>query len=283
MKIRPVVILSIFVAAMVIFGISFPAQAAPSPQQSVTNTPDASRGNNTYYIIKSGDSCTSITDLYKIMPYQLRQWNQDINPDCSNLIPGHELLVGVGLPVVASATPGPLPTSLPPTITPTPEAGTTEICVLLFNDINGDALHQTDEPIIEGGAISVTETNGKYSKTLNTAINPDPTAYQGTCFVDVPEGTYNIGAAIPDNYNPTMSLTTAINIAAGDTAMVDFGAQERDSSASQAGNTGGGGGPSPILGFLGGLLLLGGLGLGWYALRMREPQSKLKRSGLLKR
>ena len=62
-------------------------------------------------------------------------------------------------------TPGPSPTPLPPTITPTPFAGTTEICVLLFNDLNGDALRQADEPVIVGGAISVTEITGEYSKT----------------------------------------------------------------------------------------------------------------------
>ena len=280
MKIRPVVFLSVFLSYLVIFGLSIPVWAAPSSQ--ATETPDST--GNIWHVIQTGDTCTSITNEYKIQPFVLRQLNPNINSDCTNLQIGQRLIVGSGGPAVASATPGPSPTLEPPTITPTPQPGTTEICVLLFNDINGDALHQTDEPIIEGGAISVTETNGKYSKTLGTAVNPDPTAYQGTCFVDVPEGTYNIGAAIPDNYNPTMSLTTTINIKAGDTAMVDFGAQARDSTATQPGNTGGsGGGPSPILGFLGGLLLLGGLGLGWYALRMREPQSKLKRSGLLKR
>jgi hypothetical protein len=284
MKIRPIVILVMLLTAMVIFGISLPALAAPAIQQIFTNTPDASRGNNIYYIIKSGDTCSGIALQYKILDFQLRQWNQTINADCSNLIPGHELLVGTTLPVAASATPGPLPTALPATITPTPQPGTTEICVLLFNDLNGDALHQTGEAVIEGGAISVTEINGKYSKTLQTAINPDPNAYPGTCFVDVPEGSYNIGVAIPDNYNPTTSLTYALDLKAGDSADVDFGAQARDTTAAQPGNTnGGGGGPSPILGFLGGLLLLGGLGLGWYALRLREPQSKLKRSGLLKK
>jgi len=282
MKIRLVVILSIFVAAMVIFGISLPAQAAPSPQQFATNTPMPD-GRILYKIQPSDTSCIRIALLNGISVEQLMQLNTNINPACSNLVVGTLLLIGTGGPAAASATPGPSPTPEPATVTPTSQPGTTEICVLLFNDLNGDALHQTTEPVIEGGAISVTETNGKYSKTLDTAVNPDPTAYQGTCFVDVPEGTYNIGAAIPDNYNPTMSLTTAINVAAGDTAMVDFGAQARDSTASQPGNTGGGGGPSPILGFLGGFLLLGGLGLGWYALRMREPQSKLKRSGLLKR
>ena len=64
---------------------------------------------------------------------------------------------------------------------------------------------------------------------------------------------------------------------------MDFGAQSRDTTVSQPNPGNEGGGTSPLLGFFGGFLLLGGLGLGWYALRLRAPQSKLKRSGLLKR
>jgi hypothetical protein len=137
--------------------------------------------------------------------------------------------------------------------------------------------------VIPGGAISVSETSGKFSKTLETAVNPDPNVYPGVCFSDVPEGNYNIGAAIPDNYNATMSLTYRLDVKAGDRAFVDFGAQARDTTLAQPSQGNQNGGASPVLGFFGGFLLLGGLGLGWYALRLRGPQSKLKRSGLMKR
>jgi hypothetical protein len=113
-------------------------------------------------------------------------------------------------------------------------------------------------------------------------INPDPNAYPGTCLADVPEGNYNIGAALPDNYNPTMDLNYKLDVRAGDQAFVDFGAQSREATVDQPAGDGGGG-TSPLLGFFGGLLLLGGIGLGWYALRMRNPRSKLQQSGLLKR
>ncbi len=257
-------------------------QAAPPPQISPpTNTPESN--GNIYYLVKAGDSCFLIAALYGINDTILRQQNPGINSDCSNLQVGEKLLVGTGGPAAAaSITPGPSPTLAPPTITPTPFAGTTEICVLLFDDVNGDALRQTTEPVIPDGAISVTETNGAYSKTQPTAVNPDPNAYPGTCFTDVPEGKYNIGAAIPDNYNPTTSLTYTLDVKAGDTDFVDFGAQSRDTTVTQPQNNTGGGGTSPLLGFFGGVLLLGGLGLGWYALRLRKPQSKLKQSGLLK-
>ncbi len=283
MKIRRVALIGILLIALMCFGLSLPAQAAPPQQQYATNT--ALPDGRILYTVQAGDTCGRIQLLYGISLQQLRELNETINSDCTNLITGQNVLIALSGPAGPSATPGPAPTAAPPTVTPTPFAGTTEICVLLYNDVNGDALKQADEPAIDGGAVSVTETNGLYSKTQQTVINPDPNAYQGICFSDVPEGDYNIGVAIPDNYNPTTKLTYNLTVHAGDRAEVSFGAQSRDTSVAQpsGGNQGSGGGTSPILGFFGGILVLGGLGLGYYALRLRAPQSKLKRSGLLKR
>ncbi len=283
MKLRPVIIISIFLVALLFLGLSLPAQAAPSLQiQLATNTPLSD--GRILYQVQANDNCIRISLLYGISVEQLLGLNKNINPDCSNLAAGELLLVGTGGPAAAAtATPGPSPTPLPPTITPTPLAGTTEICVLIFNDINGDALRQADEPVIPDAAISVTEKSGKYSKTLQSAINPDPNAYPGTCFTDVPEGSYNIAVALPDNYNPTTDLNASIDLKAGDQDFVPFGAQPKNDGVSQTTQPTNGGGTSPLLGVIGGLLLLGGLGLGWYALRMRNPRSKLKQSGLLKR
>lgn len=282
MKLRPVVVISIFLIALALFGISLPAQAAPAPQgiQFATNTPLPN--GNIMYQVQEGDSCIRVALLHGITVEQLRQNNTNLNANC-DLTSGQLLLIGTGGPLAVSATPGPSPTPLPPTVTPTPVAGTTEICVLLFNDINGDGIRQLTETVIEGGAISVTETNGKFSRTFQTAINPDPNAaYAGTCLSDVPEGNYQIGAALPDNYNPTTDLNYTLEVKAGDIAVVDFGAQSKESTVQQPA-TNNGGGTSPWLGFFGGLLLLGGLGLGWYALRLRKPKSRLQQSGLLRK
>jgi hypothetical protein len=283
MKIRPVVIIGFLLVALVLFGLSLPAQAAPAAQgvQFATNTPLPD--GRILYKVQPGDTCIRIALLHGISVDQLRQLNTKLNANC-DLITGDLLLVGTGGPAAApSATPGPSPTPAAPTVTPTPFTGTTEICVLLFEDLNGDALRQTDEPVIVGGAISVTETNGKYSETRPTTA-PDPAAdYPGTCFTDVPEGNYNIAAAIPDNYNPTMKLNYTLDVKAGDRAFVDFGAQSKDVTPTQPKPNGGSNETSPLLGFVGGLLLLGGIGLGWYALRLRNPRSKLQQSGLLRK
>ncbi len=284
MKIRPLAVLGFILGGLVLFGLFLPAHAAPASQivQIATNTPAAN--GNIYYVVQAGDNCIRIALIYNISVEQIIGFNSNLNSTC-DIIPGQKLLVGTGASgaVVPSFTPGPSPTPLPPTLTPTPIAGTTQICVLLFNDLNGDALHEADEPAVAGGAISVSESSGKYSKNEQTVINPDPNAYQGVCFLNLPEGHYDIAAAIPDNYNPTMSLNYSLDLKPGDSAEVDFGAQSKDTTVTQPQAPSTGGGTSPILGIFGGLLLLGGIGLGWYALRLRNPRSKLKQSGLLRR
>ena len=77
---------------------------------------------------------------------------------------------------------------------------------------------------------------------------------------------------------------TPCDVKAGDRASVDFGAQAKtvtlqdDPAATEGGGT-----RSSALGIFGLILLLGGLGLGYFAYRANQPQSKLKNSPLSKR
>ncbi len=262
-----------------------PAQALPSAQgqfPSPTPGPDG----RIIYIVQAGDSCFRIQALYGITVDQLRGLNPQLDENCT-LIEGNELMLGVGGPAAQSPTPGPSPTLEPPTVTPTLPAGTTEICILLYNDSNGDALRQETEFGVAGGAVSVSNTAGTFSETKTTVseIDPDTLEPVQTCYTDVPAGEYNISVAVPPNYNPTVQLTYTFAIKAGDTAFVPFGAQSQTETGAEpaAENGEGGSGPSPIFGILGGLLLLGGLGLGWYAFQQRKPASRLKGGGYFKR
>jgi hypothetical protein len=76
-----------------------------------------------------------------------------------------------------------------------------------------------------------------------------------------------------------VELTYTFAIKAGDIAFVPFGAQSQTETGVEPPPEEGGSGPSPIFGILGGLLLLGGLGLGWYAFQQRKPASRLKGGG----
>ncbi|GAB4498538.1 MAG: hypothetical protein OHK003_11100 [Anaerolineales bacterium] len=272
---RFLVLLSLI--GLLLFGLWLPAGAAPNVQQYVTPTPGAD--GRILYVVQPGDNCFRVAALHGITVDQLRQLNSRLDENCT-LTEGQELLIGV----VAAAPPTVEVNLTPgtPTLTPTPLSGLTEVCVLLFNDVNGNAMREEAEPAVAGGAVSVTEINGKYSASLDTILPADPAAYQGVCFTNIPEGTYNITVGIPDNFNPTMSLSYSLKVNAGDRAFVDFGAQSKDVVV-DPGTEGSGGGTSTALVIFGVLLLLGGAGLGYYAWRSSKPDSKLSGGGMLKK
>jgi hypothetical protein len=267
--------------SLLLFGLWLPANAAPNMQQVIpTSTPGAD--GRILYIVQPGDSCYRVAALHAITIDQLRQLNSKLDEQCV-LIEGQELLIGI-VSLAGTPTAGPSPTPAPPTASPTPFTGTTEICILLFNDANGNALREETEPAVAGGAVSVTENNGEYSAAQDTIIPADPAAYQGICFSNVPEGSYNITVGIPDNYNPTVQLNYSLDVNAGDRAEVPFGIQSKDVVADPGATTPSEPKTSPIFGILGGLLLLGGAALGYYAWRSGRPESKLSGgSGMLKK
>lgn len=281
MKSRFLLFLGLIVIALLFLGILLPlsgASAAPN-MQFVTATPGPD--GRILYTVVAGDSCLQVAFLHGITVQQLRQFNTRLDENCT-LTVGQQLIVGVVSSNVATA--GPAPTLPSPTVTATPVSGTTEVCVLLFDDTNGDALRQETELGIEGGAVSLTNLNGSYSQQQNTsaAVDPDTLEPVRTCFVDVPGGEYNVSMAVPDAYNPTMLLSYTLTVKAGDRASIDFGAQSKTLTASepadaQTNNR------SSLLGIFGFLLLLGGAGLGYYAYRSGQPKSKLKGSPLTKR
>jgi hypothetical protein len=282
MNVRPAFLLFLTILFLFFLGFALPfgdASAAPDIQGFVTATPGPD--GRILYTVVEGDSCLQVALLHNITVPQLRSFNTRLDENCT-LSVGQQLTVGLAQPEAPTA--GPAPTLPPPTITPTPVSGTTEVCVLLFDDVNGDALRQETEFGIDGGAVSLTNLNGSYSETLNTssAVDPDTLEPVRACFVDVPSGEYNVSMAVPDTYNPTMLVSYTLTVNAGDRASVDFGAQSKtvtvsESTEAQEGSR------SSVLGIFGFLLLLGGAGLGYYAYRAGQPKSKLKGSPLTKR
>ena len=277
MKTRTTFFISFLLFAFLMIGVALPVNAAPPAQGFVTATPGPD--GRILYAVVAGDSCSSVAFQHGITVPQLRQYNTRLDANCTLSI--GELLI-VGLAPAPGPTAGPAPTLAPPTVTATPFSGTTEVCVLLFDDLNGDALRQETEFGIDGGAVSLTNLNGSYSETLNTTADVDPDTAEPvrSCFADVPQGQYNVGIAVPDGYNPTMLVSYQLTVKAGDRASVDFGAQSKTVTAVETETSGN---RSSILGFVGLLLLLGGIGLAYYAYRANQPQSKLKGSPLDRR
>ena len=279
MKTRLAFLFVLILIFLLFLGIVLPAAAAPLQQGFATNTPQPD--GRIVYIVQDGDTCSLVALKYGIGVAQLRQFNSRLDENCTLTI-GQQLVVG--LAQQAGPTAGPAPTLLPPTATATPVSGTTEVCVLLFNDANGDALRQETEFGVDGGAVSLTNLNGSYSETENTTSATDPATAEPVraCFEDVPAGDYNVSVAPPDSFNPTMLMAYKLTIKAGDRASIDFGAQSKTVTASQT-IPEQGSGRSSAIGIFGILLLLGGAGLGYYAYRSSQPKSKLKGSPMSKR
>ena len=290
MKTKYLFLFSLPVLFVLLMMLSFSADASSSPQIGQFETPTAGPDGRIIYTVRDGDSCQRISLLHNIDLNQLRSLNPELDDDCTVVL-GQQLMIGVGGPASQpTITPGPSPTPTEALPTPTPFGGTTEVCVLLFEDVNGNALREETELGLAGGAISVTNSLGGYSQTRDSIseidLETEEPAY--ICFGEIPdtltqlpeseklpEGKYTVSAAIPDGYNPTIDLSYSIDVKAGDRAFVAFGAQSQaatleDPTADE------GNGQSALLGIIGAALLLGGAGLGWYAMRMGRSSSKVK-------
>ncbi len=220
---------------------------AVSGQAIQSPTPDLD--GNIFYIIKSNDSCMSISLTMGIDLETLRQLN-NLDEECT-LIAGTRLLLGRY--ETPTPTPGPSPTPTPITPTPTPYNGYGQVCVYLFEDVDGDGIVAETEYGISGGAVSITKRNGADNFTGLTMAGNDR-----LCFPEVPEGDYNISIAPPTDYNPTTNMNYALTVKAGDNTLVNFGAQ-KSSQLEEADIEVDTTPKSPILMALGIGLILGGL------------------------
>jgi hypothetical protein len=237
--------------------------AASVSQQAVYFTPTPRPDGRIIYIVKANDTCISISLLNNIPEDTLRNLNNIKGTSCV-IVVGQELLLGMAGPAL-TPTAGPSQTPTPLLPTSTPFAGNGSVCVILFNDVNGNGLAEDTEVDMAGGEVSLSDNAGKFSRTGTTVTINDPTVDLPLCFNDVPEGEYNVSIAVPQGYNPTTETSRSLSVKAGSTSTVDFGAQvslrATDPSTPVAAPR------SPLLGILGGALILAGAGLAFWLRR----------------
>ncbi len=251
--------LTIITLTVLIFSMIGRVAAAPPMQLTPFPTPTPGPDGRILYVVQVGDTLLRISLISGVSLDELRGLN---NLTGDNIFEGQELLLGLGGPSQITPTPGPSPT--PPETLPTasPEPGAGNLCILLFNDINGDSIRQEDEPTIPDGAISASNRIGTVSLTAVTIAGLDP-----HCFEEIPEGEYTITVAIPEGFNATTVTNYIVVLEAGDETYVDFGAQANSETLAES-PAPAASGRSPLLGIIGGVILLAGLGLGLFAGRL---------------
>jgi len=236
------------------------AQAAPAGQIPIY-TPTPGPDGRIVYIVKANDTLLGISLLTGVPLDQLRALN---NLTGDTIYEGQQLLLGLGGPAEVTVAPGPTATATPILPTPSPKPGQGSLCILLFNDLNGDSIRQESEPSIPDGAISF----GNRSGSVSEAVNTEPgTEHQ--CFKDLPEGDYTITVGVPEGYNSTTETSYELQLGAGEETYLNFGAQANTQTLAEApAIPAPSGGRSPLLGIIGGLFLVAGLGVAILAGRM---------------
>ena len=242
--------------------------------QASFQTPTPNADGQIIYTVQDGDTCTRIFLLTGVTIDQLITLN-NLDAECT-LYPSQNLILGTVEPRTATPV-GPLPTPTPPGPTPTPFEGTAQLCVLLFEDLDGNQMRSEGEFYLGGGIVSVNNRAGTYSETMETnGGNPDLFAMECftadcvafQCFEDIPEGNYNLSMGVPEGYIATTSLNVALEVTAGDTILIDFGAQPSSSSITED-SPDGQQGRSPLLLAIGLILVAGGAGLTFFFIRSR--------------
>ncbi|MCW5887540.1 MAG: hypothetical protein KIT07_05405 [Anaerolineales bacterium] len=237
------------------------AVAAPLLQATPQPLPEPGADGRVLYTALPGDSPWLIAGKFNIPIEQLRILNSW----------GADKILQEGETVVLAVVTDPTPTSqatseVVATSTPEGMPGTGTICVLLFEDANGDAMRQDDEFGIPGGAASVSERTNLASRTDDTVQQTDADGLPvPVCFDDLPGGEYTVSVAAPAGYNPTTAQNATIQLNPGDETSLNFGAQPGSGSGLNLLTPEEGGPPSPLMGLLGIVLVIAGGGLGVYS------------------
>ncbi|MFN2146336.1 MAG: LysM peptidoglycan-binding domain-containing protein [Anaerolineales bacterium] len=258
-------------AGMFLVGILAPAQAAPALQLTEFPTPTPGPDGRIVYTAQDGDSQWRIAAVAGISLDEFRRLN---NLDADSIIrPGQVLLLGVLEAVQPTLAPGETPEpGTFPTPTPTGIADAGSICALLYLDVNGNSIREDGEIALADGEVSVTERLGRYSDKRTTTFQDEP-----VCFENIPPGEYLITMALPGGMNRTTELSASVNLAAGDTSYLNFGAQPAGVYPTIGAGVDDGGGSSSgsLVMILGVTLLLAGVGVGvWAALGNRRRFSE---------
>ncbi len=233
--------------------------AAPQAQIPIS-TPTPGPDGKIIWVVKSNDTLLSISLITGTPVDTLRQLN---NLTGDTIIVGQKLIIGLAGPALVTPTLGPSPTPTPILPTPSPKPGSGTLCIILFNDTNGDSLRQEAEPSIPGGAINVNNRVGSVSLTADSDSGAEP-----KCFENLPEGEYTVSVAVPQGYNPTTNNTYTVALRAGDKTFIDFGAQANSQTLAEAPVLPSEGEKSPLLGIIGGLFLMAGVGVALFAARL---------------
>lgn len=203
--------------------------AAPPPAPATAfPTPTAGADGRIVYTVQAGDSLWHIAAVAGLTVDELKALN---NLTSDVVSPGQQLVLGTTepavppTPVATATTEGDVAAATP---TPVVEAvATGTICVLLYEDVNGNSLRDSGEGSIAGGQFTLTNSGGAPADAYTTT----GTESAPHCFESLAADSYTVSVGIPAGYNATGSTSVPIPLSADGRVNVEFGAQRAGSTS----------------------------------------------------
>jgi LysM repeat protein len=260
-------------------------QASPTATPKAT-PPPATSGAAITYTVQSGDTLFAIAAQFNLTLDQLLALN-NLTRD-TVLQVGQVLIVGAA---AGTATPTIQPTATaqitvtpavtsttPAAATPTlaitsPSAAPSGLCLLAFDDVNGNARREAGEALVADVQFDMKRDNGEPVSRYTTNGTDEP-----HCVKDLPAGKYAVDATLPAGREATAEVHWSIGLLAGDTFNVEFASRAAATPTPPATSTpeataaaeSGQSGDVPIGAIAGGLLIVAAVALLFFGLRARR-------------
>ena len=176
-------------------------------------------------IVQPGESLWIIAARAGLTLPELLALNNLTEADVIN--PGDVLIIGQGTP--GSAIPGPstpaagtpsgspTPTLPPPTLRPSATPAEATICLLAFDDLNRDGVHDAGEPLRPGVAFTVYNTEAVVANYVSDGVS------EPKCLRGLLPGEYRVTRSIAPGEMLTTSGDWALSLTAGSELRQEFG------------------------------------------------------------
>ena len=203
--------------------IETPTPLPTLPFTWISPTPDETGAITV--IVQPGESLWIIAARAGLSLPELLAMNNLTEADVIN--PGDVLLIGQGTPGGAlpssttppAGTPGGSPTATPPppTLRPTETRAEAAICLLAFDDVNRDGVHDEGEPLRAGVAFTIYNTEAVVANYISDGVS------EPECLRGLLPGEYRVTRSITPGEVLTTSGDWALSLTAGSELRQEFG------------------------------------------------------------
>ncbi len=192
----------------------------PTPRPTPTPRPDGA----VVHVVQLGDTLYGIAYEYNVSPDQIIRLNNITDPGMLSV--GQELVIALPTnPPTPTMTPAltPAPTT-PAALAPTVAPAGAGLCVLVYQDRNGDTFRQADtEELLPGAVVSVLGAAGAAALSYTTDGLKEP-----YCFTDLPAGQYRVSIQSPAGYQASGPSDLAVIVSAAGAPQVELGVKRSE-------------------------------------------------------